>query len=382
MAPARPRGVGRPNTPGHSKRRGLSRGSPAHAFFGTSITTVVFIHGDAFVASGTEAHLEEVREIVCSKYLTKVRGILGPEPRDAKALIILNRVIEWRPDGIALEADPRHVELVLQSLGMETCKGSEVTGAAVGDSEDDSPELSKQEQKEFRSLAARCNFLSVDRLDIQFACKEICRRMSSPCEADWKMVKKLARFLKTHPRLVMLFEYQRPPENLSVIVDTDYAGCRRTRRSTNGGMIIHGRHLIKSWATTQTVVAMSSGEAEFYGLTKGACEGLGAVGLVEDMTGSRMVVEVATDSSAARGIATRRGVGKVKHLETKTLWVQDQVARGRVLIKKVDGQTNPADLLTKYLPGSKMADLLAKLPAKYVSGRHELAPAVQEASGG
>ena len=50
---------------------------------------------------------------------------------------------------------------------------------------------------------------------------------------------------------------------MDAIVDTDFAGYRRTRKSTNGGYVKHGTHIINSWATTQTVIAMSSGDAEY-----------------------------------------------------------------------------------------------------------------------
>ena len=139
-----------------------------------------------------------------------------------------------------------------------------------------------------------------------------------------------------------------------------------------------GKHLVKSWSTTQTVVALSSGEAEYYGVAKGACEGLGIVGLIEDMSGTRAKIDIATDSSAAKGIATRRGVGKVKHLETRTLWVQDQVERGRLRVRKIDGEHNQADVLTKYLSGGRLSRFLENLPVRVAGGRHELAPQLQE----
>ena len=142
-----------------------------------------FVHGDDFVISGTELHLNSVRKFICERYLTKVRGLIGPEPHDEKAIVILNRIIEWREDGIVMEADPRHVEMILKELGMESCKGSDVVGATIDMCGDD-VKLSKDDATTFRSLAARCNFLSADRPDIQYACKEICRRMSEPSESD------------------------------------------------------------------------------------------------------------------------------------------------------------------------------------------------------
>ena len=133
---------------------------------------------------------------------------------------------------------------------------------------------------------------------------------------------------------------------------------------------------MKTWATTQTVVALSSGEAEYYGVAKGLCEALGIKGIAKDM-GLDLTIELHTDSSAAKGIATRKGLGKVKHLETRTLWVQDKVDAGVVAIKKISGNDNPADLLTKYLASAKMQTLLASLPITELGGRHSLAPQLQ-----
>ena len=88
----------------------------------------IFIHGVGFVVSGVEEHLKQGQKAICDVYLTKVRGVIGPESHDTKAMTILNRIVEWRTDGIVMEADPRHVELVLRELGMEQCKGSDVVG--------------------------------------------------------------------------------------------------------------------------------------------------------------------------------------------------------------------------------------------------------------
>ena len=98
-------------------------------------------------------------------------------------------------------------------------------------------------------------------------------------------------------------------------MDTDFARRRRTRKSTSGGYTTRGTHLIKSWATTQTVIAMSSGEAEYCGVVKGTYE---AVGICE--LASRLV----------------------------TLWLQEQVGHGLIRVVKIAGHTNPADACTKY----------------------------------
>ena len=152
-----------------------------------------------------------------------------------------------------MEADQRHIELILKQMGLTKCKGSDVVGVQAY--HEDGIKMSPAEAKQFRSVAARCNFLAADRIDIQFACKEVCGIMAVPCTADWAMLKKIARYLQSHSRLLMEFKFQEEPLELKIFVDTDFGGCRRTRRSTNGGLAMLGNHLIKSWSTTQTTAA-------------------------------------------------------------------------------------------------------------------------------
>ena len=98
--------------------------------------------------------------------------------------------------------------------------------------------------------------------------------MSSPRQGDWKALRRIARYLVKHPRLVYDFPWQEEL-GLDVFVDTDFAGCVQTRRSTSGGCAMIGRHLIKHWSSTQKVLALSSGEAELSGILKGTSEGFG-----------------------------------------------------------------------------------------------------------
>ena len=156
--------------------------------------------------------------------------------------------------------------------------------------------------------------------------------------------------------------------------DTDWSGCPRTRRSTSGGCIMIGTHCIRTWSSTQASVTLSSGEAEYYGLVKAAGAGLGHQSLMDDL-GLHLPVRVWTDSSAALGIASRSGLGKLRHLETHTLWVQEKVRTGAIEVRKVWGEVNPADLFTKHLPSrEKVHQLLSLFGCEYRSGRAEAAP--------
>ena len=92
---------------------------------------------------------------------------------------------------------------------------------------------------------------------------------------------------------------------MNVWVDTDYAGCRDTRKSTSGGVILVGEHLIKGWINTQSVISLPSGEAEYYGMVKGTSTAIGIRGIMQDM-GVHSRIKLMTDSSVAVGVAKRR----------------------------------------------------------------------------
>ena len=70
---------------------------------------------------------------------------------------------------------------------------------------------------------------------------------------------------------------------VQVYVDTDWAGCPRTRKSTSGGVVMVGSHALKHWSTTQSSTALSSGEAEFAGVVRGSGQGLGFQALLSDL---------------------------------------------------------------------------------------------------
>ena len=200
--------------------------------------------------------------------------------------------------------------------------------------------------------------------------------MSAPTRGAWKGLVKSGKYLKGHSRSGYRFVYQESPKELTVWTDTDYAGCKRTRKSTSGGVVLWGSHLIKSWSKTQTVVALSSGEAEYYGMVKGASEGLGMQAMFRDFDVDCGIV-LKSDASAAISIANRRGFGKVRHIEVCQLWLQDKVRRGDIKIVKVGTHENVADALTKYVSCDGMRMHMRCTSQHLLNGRHELAPATE-----
>ena len=131
---------------------------------------------------------------------------------------------------------------------------------------------------------------------------------------------------------------------------------------------------MESWSTTQAIIALSSGEAEYYGIVKGASLGMGVRSILIDLGFGEPKLNVNTDSSAAMGIASRSGLGKTRHIEVHQLWVQEKVKSGTFSMLKTLGLSNPADLMTKHLDIATINKHCQWMGLHTAAGRSEIAP--------
>ena len=121
--------------------------------------------------------------------------------------------------------------------------------------------LGKDEMKAFRMLAARLNYVAQDDPTIQFAAKELCRKMSSPTSQDFAKLKKLVRFLVGVKEVLWEYPWQdeREATAIKIQVDSDLGWLRANSQ-------IHIRRLHYSWpAPTANLVINSVGGGHVVG---------------------------------------------------------------------------------------------------------------------
>ena len=347
--------------------RGMS--SPV-SFYHDKRDVNLVVHGDDFTFTGSQSELEWAEVLMERWYKIKVRARLGPEDCDDKDATLLGRRLRWHEWGISCESDPKYRKHVIESLGLtEDSKSLTVTGAKEADGKEQGLPRVMGDDKQYRSIVASVNYMATDQPDLQYACKEACRDMSAPTEASWQKLKKIARYLVGREKVVWRYPWKVGHGRWRACVDSDWAGDVETRKSTSGGLIMLGDHCVKTWSTTQSSPALSSCEAEYYALVDGASRALGVqaaakeLGIaVEDLT-----IEAATDSSAAKSYASRRGAGRVRHVEVRQLWLQQAVADGKFRLVKIPGLENPADVLTKYKALHDFRSLLAGVNVEVVA---------------
>ena len=131
-----------------------------------------------------------------------MRAMLGDDFGDDQEITILNRRIVWKEGCLHYEADTKHVSEILKYLNLNDESKILVVPCVRETKEElarEDVELPVDIATEFRGLAARANYLSLDRVDIQYATKEICRDMAVPKASSMSNMKRLARHLLGSP---------------------------------------------------------------------------------------------------------------------------------------------------------------------------------------
>ena len=127
--------------------------------------------------------------------------------------------------------------------------------------------------------------------------------------------------------------------------------------------------MVKSWSSTQSIIAFSTREADRYAINKTAATALGLQSLLTDL-GVQMGIRVSTDAIAGKSIATRHGLGKVRHISMNKPWIQEKVSNGVTSIVKIKNKLNPTDLLTKHLSKDEIAQIVDALCHEFSEGRN------------
>ena len=312
---------------------------------------MVVTHVDDFLCSGSKSDLKWLHDSLSQEFELKAE-MMGPGPDEVKEATFLGRTIRLTSEGYELESDRKHAQTLIDEWGMQssrpvTSPGCAAEKADVRIKEEEEMPLDPKEATTYRRAAARMNYMALDRADMAFASKEASRGMARPTRGDIVRLKRTLRYLVGAPRVVNKYVWQCPQRKLVTFSDSDWAGCVKTRRSTSGGAIMSGKHLISHWSSTQSTVALSSAEAELNALVKAISETLGVKNMMKT-AGIELAIEVKTDSNAAKGIVHRTGCGKVKHLEARQLWVQETVERKEVNVTKVPREVNHSDSLTHH----------------------------------
>ena len=151
-----------------------------------------------------------------------------------------------------------------------------------------------------------------------------------------------------------VFECGKMAEELAAFTDSDWAGCKETRKSSSASVLMLGGDTLKAYTRKQKIIAKSSAEAELYAAALGASEAKGVQSMMRDL-GFAVKPVLNIDAKATEHILHRQGIGKLKHIDVAYLWVQDEIRSQRLRVHRVRSEENVADLGTKPLSKAVIA---------------------------
>ena len=222
---------------------------------------IVLAHVGDFMCLGSDKDLRWMFAALRQEYSLKME-MLSTELCDRQEVKFLNRTIKIGDFGLTVEGDDKHSSILINEWDMTHANGVDtpLTNDLVNQS-DNRPLMCSLEAKRYRRAVARINFMAQDRCDLSSAVKVMSQSMAAPREGYEGLVKRVIRYIKRYPRSFHEMKYQEFGGNLEIVIDSDWAGELTSRRSTSGGVILHGVHMITHGRKLQATVPRSIGEA-------------------------------------------------------------------------------------------------------------------------
>ena len=180
--------------------------------------------------------------------------------------------------------------------------------------------------------------------------------MSNPGKVHWQALKWMLRYLKGSSEYGIIYRgfEDQTMDSLVGYCDSDYASNRDSRKSQTGYIFTLFRSAVTWKSNLQSVVALSTTEAEYIALTDAVKESFWLKGIMEDLGIRQKKVVVNCDSSSAISLSKHQTFhNRSKHIDVRLHFIRDEVGKGMVEVRKIGTEHNPADALTKVVPASK-----------------------------
>jgi hypothetical protein len=210
---------------------------------------------------------------------------------------------------------------------------------------------------EYGSLVGALLFLSVcTRPDISFAVGKLAKFVSKPEPEHWKAAIELTKYLKGS-REIGISLGGSTGNQLFGYADSDWGSDIDDRISVSGGIIYWGSSVISWFSRKQSMVCLSTAEAESHAMVDVAKELVYTQRLVGDIVqffeGPGMMQPVLYSDNQPALDAVLNGTGRTKHYDLRIKYLAFGISNGLFQVKKVSSEDNLADMLTKNLRATR-----------------------------
>ncbi|CAL2227071.1 unnamed protein product [Prunus armeniaca] len=314
--------------------------------------TALIIYVDDMIITGNDK--QEISQL--QDYLT-----IEFEMKDLGGLkYFLGIEVTRSQQGIFL-SQRKYVLDLLTDTGMLDCKPADtpiVQNHHLGEYPDQVP----THKERYQRLVGRLIYLSHTRPDIAYAVSVVSQFMHSPSEYHMNAILRIVRYLKSAPGKGLMFS-KHGHLNIDGYSDADWACNVTDRKSTSGYFTFVGGNLVTWRSKKHNVVALSSAEAEFRGMTKGICELLWLRKLLTEFGYKpTSTMNLFCDNKAAIAIAQNSVQhDRTKHVEVDRHFIKQKLEAKVFQFPFVKFEDQLADILTKAISSKAFHNSLDQL---------------------
>jgi len=316
---------------------------------GSPIYLLLYVD-DMLIAAKSKIEITKLKKLLSSgfdmKDLGSAKKILGMEiSRDRKS-------------GLLFLSQQNYIKKVLQRFNMQNAKAVSTPiaphfklSAAQCPSTD--AKIEYMSRVPYSSAVGSLMYAMVcSRPDLSYAMSLVSRYMSNPGKEHWRAVQWIFRYLRGTADSCLKFG--RTDKGLIGYVDSDYAADLDRRRSLTGYVFTVGSCAVSWRATLQSVVALSTTEAEYMAICEACKELIWLKGLYAELCGVESCISLHCDSQSAIYLTKDQMFHeRTKHIDIKYHFVRDVIEEGKLKVCKISTHDNPADMMTKPIPVAK-----------------------------
>ncbi|KAI0501870.1 hypothetical protein KFK09_016815 [Dendrobium nobile] len=213
----------------------------------------------------------------------------------------------------------------------------------------------------YRKLAGSLQYLSITRPDIAFATNMVCQHMQAPTDQDFKVLKRLLRYIKG--TITYGIPITTGSLELRTYSDADWAADTSDRKSITGYCTFLGPNLISWTVKKQPTVARSSTEAEYRSLSAAVSDVIWLRRLAEELQiPQRSSTPIHCDNTPAIAIAKNPVFhARTKHIEIDYHFIRQHISNNSIQLRHISSNDQIADIFTKPFSISRFNALRDKL---------------------
>jgi hypothetical protein len=189
------------------------------------------------------------------------------------------------------------------------------------------------------------------RPDLSYAVSTLSKFSSNPGKAHWLALMHVFQYIKGTLHFKIRYGGKETSLTPYGYVDADYGGDRDTCRSCARHVFIQAGGPTAWGAQYQPTVALSTTEAEYMAMTRGAKQLLWMYSTMSEVgfPQPKPALLYADNAGAVALMKNTKHNARVKHIDIRHHYIRERVDEGDIIIKHIPSSNNLTDIFTKPL---------------------------------